>query len=192
MDNGKRKRISLHQIFDIVIIVVSMAIILFSSVMIGKTITKKKAVEAELQIKEDMLLSNKNQLIFLEGLKADKAILEYAHAISDKYIPKESEETGIVDLITGIITEHGGTMSQIRFDNYVKMSGFSKEIYRIPFTLSLTCDYAGLINILDDLSVTERLYVIEKINVIKRDSTPDGTQITVEIIGGTFFNKTNG
>jgi hypothetical protein len=99
MDNGKRKRISLHQIFDIVIIVVSTAIILFSSVMIGKTITKKKAVEAELQKKEDMLLSNKNQLIFLEGLKADKAILEYAHAISEKYIPKESEETGIVDLI---------------------------------------------------------------------------------------------
>jgi Tfp pilus assembly protein PilO len=192
MSNGSKKSISLHQVFDIVIIVVSVAVILFSSVMIGKTISRKKTVEAELQTQERELLNKMNQLNFLKGLKADQAVLDFAHTVSDKYIPQESDETGIVDLITGIITKYGGNMSQIRFDNYVKMSGFSKEVYRIPFSIILTCDYAGLINILDDLSVTERLFVIEKINVIKRDSSPDNTQISVEITGGTFFSKTNG
>src|SRR5690554_2381079 len=147
----KSMNISRNQVFDIAIIVISLTVILFASVSIGKAISRYKGVEAELGVQVNEFLTNTDYLEILKNLEAEKSHLNYAYTVSEQYIADESDETGIVNIITDAVAGQGGKLSQIRFDNYEKLSGFQKETYHMPFSVSLTCDYAGLMNILDDL-----------------------------------------
>lgn len=185
---GKNIIKSYHAL-DIAIIVVSVLVILFVSVMIGKAINKYKSVEAEMGIQVDKLMSNADYLQILKNLEAEKDSLGNAYTISEQYIADESDETGIVKAVTGVIEQAGGTLSQIRFDNYEKLSGFKRETYFVPFSVMFTCDYRGLLNILDELCVSDRLILVQKVNAVKKNTTSDNAEITVELNAGCFFDN---
>ncbi|HBN84101.1 MAG TPA: hypothetical protein DDZ89_09680 [Clostridiales bacterium] len=187
MNAKKSKVLSGHHTFDLIIIAVSVVVIVFAWVMIAKSFNKYKSVEAELGVQINEFLSNNDYLKILENLESEKSSLTEAYDISRQYISAESDETGIMNLITDSIAKQGGSLSQIRFDNYEKLSNLTKETYLIPFSVTFTCDYVGLVNILDELCLSERLMIIQNVNLVKKNTDSVNNELTVEISAGTFF-----
>lgn len=187
MSTKKSPRINRNQIFDLIIIFVSVVVVIFSWVMIAKSYNRYKAVEAELGGQLSEFLKNNDYLKILENLEAESNTVQSAFNVSSQYIPVGSDETGIMGLITGTVNKYRGSVSQIRFDNYQKLSGFKKETYLIPYSVNITCDYIGLVNILDELCLSDRLIVIDSVNMAKKDSSSESSTLTVEIRAGSFF-----
>ncbi len=173
--------------FDIGIIVVSVVVIVFSSIMIFKQIGRYTTVESQISVQEMTLLKNSSYLQTLQQLSDKKYDLQEAYRKSEQYIPKGERETEIITSLTTYIEETGGTVSQFRFDNYKKLSGFSKTTYSIPFSLRFTGSYKCLIDVLDLMSTSDRLTVVKRVNIVRIENLSSTDDITIEIKGECFF-----
>lgn len=167
---------------DIIIIIVAVIIIIVSVILLISNISTLKKVNSEIEeIKASIAVKEQtlNQLIELgnneDALKAD-------YERNKLYIPNERDDIGITADTTKIVQNANGVFRRISFSDEIVLENGTVDI---PFAIRVDCTYEVLGEIIDELGKTNRLYIIESIDIV--NSNPNSEELNADIVMHAYY-----
>lgn len=154
---------------DIIITIVSVIIIIVSTIFLVSNIITLRNVNQEIDEIKETIDAKQEALDQLIDLGKSEDMLREDYDRSELYIPNERDEIGITKDLTSIIIDNDGLFRSLDLGEEVVLEN---GITDITLSLRFDCTYDNLTHIINEISKTERLYVVDSINIVD-SSTAD-------------------
>ncbi len=152
---------------DIIIIVIAVVIIVVSGILLFSNFRTLNRINDEIIEMKTILEEKQNTLDKLIELGKNEDLLQENYERNLLYLPKSKDEIGIIADVTGVVEENGGLFRTITYETETpKENG----IIDISFTLRVNSTYEALNDIVTAFGQTNRLYVIDSLNIVESSS----------------------
>lgn len=168
---NNRNRISSYGVLMAASVMVSLLLIALSAVKI----IELKMIMAGIQHERTALMQNEQQLQEMNSLENNREKYENTISFLKSRIPDSPNEYQIIEQMRKASLDHGAEFKMIKFEERVD----SDKIVRMPFSVTITGNYASLVGILADISSGERLIKIDKIQISKPEDINGSIQADI-------------
>lgn len=164
-----------------VILILSGIVIILLVVLNIWNINRINKINEQVKTETVKLDKNKGVLDELNKLILMKPELEFAHRVLSGKIPKEPKEYDIIKYIEDLSKISSSNLVKIQFNDRTKKN----SITEMPVELSFNGEYTSLIEFMKNLSIGERLFRIDKIQIYKEEDASG--IINVNITANAFY-----
>ncbi len=149
---------------DIMIIVVAGIIIIVSGIFLYTNFMTLKQLNEDISEMKSIITEKQETLDKLIELGQSEDTLKENYERNKLFVPEIKDEVGIISDMTGIVADIGGKFRTI---TYGQEEAKENGVIDLPFTIRIDSTFEQLNEILDKLSKTDRLYVIDSVTIIE-------------------------
>lgn len=167
---------------DIIIIVIAVVIIIVSGILLVTNFRTLNRINDEISEMKTILQEKQNTLDKLIELGKNEDMLVENYERNLLYLPESKDEIGIIADVTGVVEDNGGLFKTITYEAEVQKEN---GITDVPFTIRINSTFEALNDIISDFSKTDRLYVIDSLNIV--ETSPGSSILIVDLVMHTYY-----
>ncbi|MDX1358894.1 MAG: type 4a pilus biogenesis protein PilO [Clostridia bacterium] len=184
--NGRNLRNDTRGIstLDIIITIVAGIIIIVSVILLISNVVKLRKVNEEIEEIKATLQEKEDTLNKLIELGQNEDVLRETYDRNLLFIPNERDEVGITADMTHIMQESDVSFRRINFSTEITLENGTIDI---PFVVRVNCTYDKLNMIIDKITKTDRLYIIESVEIIDSNSATE--ELDADLTIHAYYRK---